>query len=274
MKSALIAAACLLALQFAAAAQMSPPAQADAPGATVTPPWAKPPVPTDDKTATPAPAPQEPSKGDTLTLKSGTVLKNVQVLRRLPSQFEVEVSEGVILAIPTKQVEKVTYDDIEPLRNPKPKPKREVAGASDIIQGDKIQPELSEKLAQPFPEPALKFVDQDLLEVLEQLSQKLGLSIEAEESVKSMPADQRVVNLEIKPGTNLATFLQQDLGKLKDLTVEYQFDKILIKKRAQAAAPAAGEPPVPETAAEPASPATLPVAEAPVAVPPEVPTSK
>jgi hypothetical protein len=209
------------------------------------------------------------------------VLKNVQVLRRLPSQFEVEVSDGVVLAIPTKQVEKVTYDDIEPLRNPRPKAEPQAEAASDIITGDKIKPELSEKLAQPLPEPALKFANQDLLQVLEQLSQKLGLAIEADESVKSMPADQRIVNLEIKPGTNLATFLQQDLGKLKDLAVEYQFDKILIKKRAQAAPPQppaapADAPAAPaDSAAAPPRPvpAEAPPAEAPVAVPP-APASK
>ncbi len=274
MKFKLTAVALVLVFALAAAAQApgsapsvsaeNPSGKTDSPTKTRTKASAAPKAKAaEKKEETPAPAaPEEPSKGDTVMLKSGTVLKNVQVLRRLPAQLEVEVSPDVILAIPRKQIDKVIYDDIEPLKDRLAKPAAQAENQSNLIPGDKIKLELSAKLAQPIPEPGFNFVNQDILKVLDDLGKNLGIPIVVDDSVKSIPPEQRVVSLEIKPGATLTTVLQKDLlGKVKDLTLEYQFDHILVKKvnpvnALTPAPPAPSAAPVPPAAVPPASPAS------------------
>jgi len=205
------------------------------------------------KEQAPAPAP-EPSKGDTVTLKNGSVLKSVQVVRRSPSSLEVQVSDGVVLTVPRKQIENVEYDDVEPLQAARAKANAPEKAGSDLIPGDKIQPELSEKLAAAVDEPALNFKDEDVLKVLGELAKRFSVTIEVDQAVKDMPAEKRVVTLEVKPGSNLTTVLQQDLfGKLQELAVEYRFDHLFVKQKGAETTPAADAAAAPaEEAAKPA----------------------
>lgn len=244
----ILALAVFMAAAIAFAQEQAPePAAAPAQGIAAQPAPPGPPGPP----AAPAevaakPEAERPSKGDTITLKTGSVLKDVQVIRRMPAALEVEVSEDVILAIPRKQIETVVYDDIEPLRGARAKANAPEKAETNLIPGDKIQPELSEKLAAPIAEPALTFKDEDVLKVLAELGKRFEVVIEIDEAVKAMPAEQRVVSLDVKPGSNLTTVLQQDLlDKLQGLAVEYRFDRVFVKQKGAPDQPAANPAPEP-----------------------------
>ena len=203
-------------------------------------------------------------KGDTVTLKSGAQLKGVQVISRTASEIEVEVGTGVRMIIPRRQVQDpILYDDIEPkkLRQTPAEGQKE----GDIFPGNKLKPEVSDKLTAPMTEP-LKYENTDLVKVLAELSQRLGVTIVVDDSVKALPEKERVWGFETRPGMNPMGLLQDELlKKFPTLAVVYQYDKLLVTTKEKAAQLGAQtSPPVPGSAAPapppPASPALPPAA--------------
>ncbi len=193
-------------------------------------------------------------KGDVVTLKSGAQLKGVQVVSRSPNQIEVEVGAGVIMPVPRKLIADIKYDDIEPGTTPPGGP-----AASDqkesIMGGKKFKPEVWDKLTNPLPEPPLKYEKADLVAVLADLSQKVGVTIDVDDPVKALPENERQWTFETKPGVNLIGLLQDDLSKkLPNLAVVYQFDKLLVTTQQRAKELAAQEAPQPAPSAAPGTP--------------------
>jgi len=211
-------------------------------------------------------------KGDTVTLKSGAQLKGVQVISRTASEVEVEVGTGVRLTIPRRQVQDIQYDDIEP-RKPKQTP-AEGQKEGDIFPGNKLKPEVSDKLTAPMTEP-LKYENTDLVKVLGELSQRLGVTIVIDDSVKALPEKERMWGFEIKPGMNPMGLLQDELlKKFPTLAVVYQYDKLLVTTKEKAAQSSAQtSPPVPGSAAPAPAPQPAAPQESPAPPPPATPPS-
>jgi len=227
MRTSLVLLAVLLMVGLWAAAQEAAP---EAPAEEVAAPEAPPPA------APPAPPLFEEPQGDVIMLTTGAVLKNVQVYRRTAKAFEIQITEEVILKIPRKLVADVQYDDYEPSRRRarRPQPKK-----ADRLVGTKLKPEVHKKLTSPIPPPPLKYKDTDLVTILAELSKRVGVSIVVDESIKTVPREKLIWDLESKPGATLMTLLQEDMRKrFKKLEVVYQYDKILITPQPRAAEPA------------------------------------
>lgn len=179
------------------------------------------------------PAPEVP--GDEITLKSGTVLKGVQVLRRSPLGVEVQVTPEVTFFIPRKQVVEVKYDSVEPSKQ------RPVAQVAEPKQatffGAKIEPAMSEKLNKPLPDSCLKSEKRDLVDLMGQISTETGVNIEVTEAVKKLAAEERSWDYALEPGTTLTALLQSNLPeRFTNLAIVYQYDRLVITTREDAAA--------------------------------------
>jgi len=227
MRTSLVLLAVLLMVGPWAAAQEAAP---DSPAPQAGAPEALPPP------APPAsPAFEEP-QGDVITLTTGAILKNVQVYRRSAKAFEIQVTEEVVLKIPRKLIADVQYDDYEPSRGraERPQPKK-----TDRLVGMKLKPEVHKKLTTPIPPPPLKYKDTDLVTILADLSKRVGVRIVVDKSVKLVPREELIWDIESKPQATLMTLLQEEMRKrFKQLVVVYQYDKILITTQPKAAEPA------------------------------------
>jgi len=205
----------------------APATPAPAPGSTSSAPVAGPNGPP----ASPAPAAAAtPAKeeGDVITLKSGAVMKGVQVIRRTPVELLVQVTDDVTLSIPQKQVANVKLDSIDPVNVTRQKTDSTPQEGS-LIPGDKLSPQLHEKMVAPIPAPPLKFENQDFVVILDDLSKRIGVPIEIDEKVKSLPEDQRKWTYEAKADTTPMAFLQEGLLKqFKNLSMELRFDRIVV----------------------------------------------
>ena len=127
----------------------------------------------------------------------------------------------------------ILYDDIEPrkLRQTPAEGQKE----GDIFPGNKLKPEVSDKLTAPMTEP-LKYENTDLVKVLGELSQRLGVTIVIDDSVKALPEKERMWGFETKPGMNPMGLLQGELLKrFPTLAVVYQYDKLLVTTKEKAA---------------------------------------
>ena len=226
MRTSLVLLAVLLMVGLWAAAQEAAP---KAPAEEVAAPEGPP-------SGRPAPPLFEEPQGDVITLKTGAVLKNVQVYRRTAKAFEIQITEEVILKIPRKLVADVQYDDYEPSRRRarRPQPKK-----ADKLVGTKLKPEVHKKLTSAIPPPPLKYKDTDLVTILAELSKRVGVSIVVDESIKTVPREKLIWDLESKPGATLMTLLQEEMRKrFKEFVVVYQYDKILVTTPPRAAEPA------------------------------------
>lgn len=210
--------------------EAAPPAQAPSPTAA-------PVAPAPEPSASPAPpapaAAAAPAKeeGDVITLKSGAVMKGVQVIRRTPVELVVQVTDDVTLSIPQKQVANVKLDGIDPVNAARQKTDSAPKEGS-LIPGDKLSPQLHEKMIAPIPAPPLKFENQDFVAVLDDLSKRIGVPIEIDGKVKSSPEDQRKWTYEAQADTTPMAFLQEGLLKqFKNLSVELRFDKIVVTEK-------------------------------------------
>lgn len=241
-------------------------AQDDVPESTGTdlPPAAAPAAPSavGDNTILPT-----PKGGDKVYMKSGTVMSGVQVIRSNPANYEVQLIAGEPpMLIPRRQVERVEYDDIDPLREQMrekmfPKPK-EVTMAS----GERVTSELRDKLEAPISAEPIVYTDLDLVAILNDIKAKTQVKLTVDPSVEERGPAQRKWTVEIAAGRTLMAFLREEMmGRFNFIEVILETDTVLVmtkdaaKKRAEAAAAAGGEAP---------APAQTPIAETPATLPP------
>ena len=190
--------------------------------------------------------------GDILRLKNGTVLSGVQVLRKTPTDYEIEIVAGsVTLSIPRDQVKTVEYDDIEPLEM---RSKAATAAGNkppSEFPGQRLSPELSARLSADISDQPITYDNADLGTILVDLSKRTGIQIEVGQPVLDLPQDQRSWTYDTKPGkTTLFTLLRDDLpAKFANLEAVFLYDKIVITTREAAATLNAAQP---EGSAEPA----------------------
>jgi len=200
-----------------------------------TPPELPPGTPPPDK-------PPEAPAGDVITLKSGNKLTGVQVVSRSPTDIEVDVGDGILMKISRKQIVDIKYDKIEPVKRKSSAVSDAAVVRGDVIQGSQITAEVSAKLTAPIPDPPLKYENQDLVVILDELSKRLGITIIVDDPVKALPDNERQWSIESGPDTTLMSLLQDRLLKqFPGLGVVYQYDKLLVTTKEAADTIAAKE---------------------------------
>ncbi len=204
------------------------PAESPAPATEEAPVGASDAAPAGETAPPEAAAPAEaPIAGDTVTLKSGAVLRGVQVVRQTPMGYEILAAGEVKFTVPRKLVESVEYDDVESGAGAGPGEKSAEDG--NLIQGNKVDPELWQKLDNAFGEPVQEFDNQDLVNVIGELSKRAEVPVTVDDLVKGLPAEKRSWTLKTTPETTLRNLLQQDLPKsFPEMKVVYEYDKIRI----------------------------------------------
>jgi len=207
--------------------------------------------PADGPPAAPPPPPvKKGPPGDEIHLMTGSVLKDVQVLRRSPLGVEVQVTEGVTFFLPRRQVEDIKYDDYEPARQRHDPQSAEQKEAATFL-GEKIEPATFEKLNEPLPESCLKSTGRDLVDVLGLISAETGVQIEVSEAVKNLPADEREWDYAVASGTTLNALLQSELPqRFPGLATAYRYNTLLVTTREEAAVQEDGKPDPASAAAE------------------------
>ncbi len=216
-----------------------------------------------------------PQGGDKIYMKSGKVMSGIQVLRSDPANYEVQIVAGEPpMQIPRRQVDRVEYDDIDPLREQMrekmfPKPK-EVT----IASGERVTSELRDKLEAPVSAEPITYKDQDIVAVLTDIKTKTGTKLTVDPSIEERPAGQRKWSFEIPAGRTLMAVLREDMvARFNYVEVIFETDTVLVMtkeaaaKRAEAnkAATGAADAPAGEAPAAAAAPAP---AQTPPAAPP------
>ena len=194
-------------------------------------------------------APVQPAvrTGDVLMLKSGKVLSGGQVVRSSPKAFFVQLGDsGAPLEIPRRMVNRIDYDDIDPLRTRRESALQESTLAEgEMLAGERLSPELSEKLNTIISSEPVKYDKRDFVNILEELSKSVGVAIDVHESVLQIDGAKRLWTAEIAANTTLMSLVQVNLLKSFDeLTIRYLPDGILVTTKAAAA-------PKPDSAPEP-----------------------
>lgn len=238
-------------------------AQDDAPQASGTDLPPPPPAAAGDNTILPT-----PKGGDKIYMKSGTIMSGVQVIRSNPANYEVQLIAGEPpMLIPRRQVDRVEYDDIDPLLEQMrekmfPKP-QEVTMAS----GERVTSGLRDKLESPVSDEPLVYKDLDVIAVLEDIKAKTQVKLVVDPSIEERGPNQRKWTTEIPAGRTLMAVLREDMmGRFNFIDVILESDTVLVmtkdaaKKRAEAAGANGGD--------EAPPPAETPVSDTPVTLPP------
>ncbi len=258
MKLFVWTAVALVALPLSAVAQAPAPDAPPAPPTdTAAPPaaTAEPPASTDAPATSAAPAPPPKPKGDVVTLTSGTVLSGVQILRRTPTDFRVEISDSsVTLDIPRSLVKSVEYDDFNPSdQRTGDKAKNGKEPLSEIT-AQKLSPALSAKLREPLDAAPVKYDNKDLLEVLADIAQRKQIAASASAGVQAIPQAERLWTVEVAPATQLFALLREQLpARFPNFEVVFEGDSVVVMTKEEANARAETPPPPPPPGAPPAA---------------------
>lgn len=172
--------------------------------------------------------------GDVILLRSGRRLTGVQITKRTPRYVEVLVLDGVPpIKILRRNIVGIEEDDISPQRERRIREMEAERAESNLISGKRISPELNEKILTVLPNTPRKLQDRDVVQVLKNLTQNLGIQFEVHESVKKLPPAKRNWTYQLKEGVTLATLLQDGLSEsFPDLKGDVQFDKIVLMTQA------------------------------------------
>ena len=198
----------------------------------------------------------EAKTGDIITLKTGKELHGVQIIRENPRIIALQVVEGMApMILQRKFVKSVQYDDIDPSRKKGPTEGPKLS----VIVGKKVSGELRKKLVQPLSEEPLVYEKAGFVKLVKELAAKVDVTVEIGEACKIIPVEERARNFNIKPGTPLFSFLQEDfVAAYPKLEVVYLYDKIVITTKEDAKARAEKRkqekpreaPPAPDAPAE------------------------
>ncbi|MCX8064829.1 MAG: hypothetical protein N3G21_06610 [Candidatus Hydrogenedentes bacterium] len=169
-------------------------------------------------------------QGDVITFKSGKKMYGVQVLRELPDKVEVQIREGIEpLLLPRRLIQNIQYDNIDLLREKIQKDIQNQTKDTDLIPGEELSQEFNQKMRKPLSDQPLSYQNIGILKLLAELTQKVGVGIEVDESIRSLPMEDRIRSFEIPAGTSLYKFLQTDFANAyPKVSIAYKFDKIYI----------------------------------------------
>lgn len=175
--------------------------------------------------------------GDVLNLKSGSTMRNVQILRSTPMYYVVEIVKGVEpMEIPRNQVLSVEYDDYDPARE---RLRRELFPGSEevtLATGELVSQYLMDKLAGPVSDEPLSYERKDLIAVLEEVAERLDVKIRIDRSLRSTQPNRRKWSIKTTEEMTLMAFLREELVKeFSFVEVLFENDKVLVmtKKAAQ-----------------------------------------
>ncbi|PCJ55908.1 MAG: hypothetical protein COA73_13175 [Candidatus Hydrogenedentota bacterium] len=174
--------------------------------------------------------------GDLVTLTTGAIMSNVQVLRDTPHGYEIQVLEGMApILIPRKMVVSIEYDDIDPLHE---KRKSEMFGKGDdtLASGQQLAPELMERLRKPVPGDPIALVDTDLIKIVNQIATRSEVTIAIHPSIENIAPQDRIWSITTNPELTLMQLLEKQLlTKFPTFTIKYELNKLtLITKDALA----------------------------------------
>lgn len=209
--------------------------------------------------STPAQAPQTPPEntqeapatrgtestepeGDVIVFRNGRRLTGFQVVHRTSTAVVVRLTEGLEMTLPMGQIAHIEMDD----RSPPPARTREEtdANADMPLHGEKLAPELDQRLRQPLSSDPIVLEDRDFVEVLEEFGARAEVPLHIAEAVREWPEQERTWATEIPAGTSLFSILHDKL--LRDfpaLAVRYHYDRIEVGIRAAANGETAPAPP-------------------------------
>lgn len=178
--------------------------------------------------------------GDIIYFKSGKKMTGIQVLRELPDKIEVQVSENTeSLLLPRRLIKSIEYDNIDPLKE---KRQKEIQSAQqlneNVIPGEELSQEFNQKMRAPLSDTVISYKDEGLLKILGELTQKAGVTLEIDESIKTIPLEERKKSFEIPAGTSLYKFLQTDFATtFPNIQITYKYDKICISLKNPTSSP-------------------------------------
>lgn len=192
-----------------------------------------------------------PKGGDKVYMKSGTVMSGVQVIRSNPANYEVQLIAGEPpMLIPRRQVERIEYDDIDPLREEMRKKMFPEPEEVTMASGERVTSELRDKLEAPISSDPITYQDQDLIAILSDIKSKTQIKLTVDPSIEQRPPGQRKWSCEIPAGRSLMAVLREDMvGRFNYVEVILEADTVLVmtKDAAKARAEASGEVPPAET---------------------------
>ncbi|HOD48395.1 MAG TPA: hypothetical protein PLM14_14485 [Candidatus Hydrogenedentes bacterium] len=224
--------------------------------------------------------PVEQHAGDTVILKDGRRIENVQVLRRTPTDYEIEIVKGAApMALPRTVVSDIEWDDYDPLGlniqdtssgEPAAPPStaestlpegmtRDADGNIEVLPGVKVPAQLVGKLRKDITQQVPGLSGKSLFEVLKALSLATHVQIVADTPLRQMAKTEDLkVDVTVKDGAtvNLVQFFHDYLLKqpeMRRLDIVYKPDRMLVttkeaaekmrKEQKDASGEAAGESP-------------------------------
>ncbi len=223
----------------------------------VQPLWAQPPEQSDGKNVMEDTGPstepggisgtvasEAPLDGDVVVLKNGKMLRGIRVVRVTPSMVELEYIPGQEpMKMPRKQVAEIQYGRGAALGG------QESGNAGGIppgvMLGEELSSEFHRKITAPVADTPLPYENQDFMEILQDLANRIQAEIVFEESLRQTSADERRVTVTLPAGAAVSTFFRREFREaVPSVKVSYEYEKIHV---APADAPV---PPQPRGAAQ------------------------
>jgi len=171
------------------------------------------------------PAPQ----GDVIALKSGAVLKGLQIRRETLSCYVVVIIEDSLwLRVPRAQVRSVAYDAYDPPGKRTPESLVAHDRGQVLLPGQMISPHLMTCLTTDISDPPLKCQQTDFLAVLEEVATRARLRINVDESVKAMPHEERLWTYHTPPGATVQSLLDSLVTDVQSLKIVFREDSVLL----------------------------------------------
>jgi preprotein translocase subunit YajC len=185
-----------------------------------------------EQSASSVQAPVEQQDGDEIVLTTGKTLGHVQVLRTTPSGYVVQLIKGVTLDVPRAMVMRVNYDEREPEGTADAPVKVAQQTEHEMLQGQKLAPDVARKLFTPIEAPPLQCDNQDFVKVIRELGRKMGVRITIDSYVLNIPLKDRLWTYHAEAGKNLMTILRDDLLKeFPAIELVFDYDNIRITTR-------------------------------------------
>ena len=172
---------------------------------------------------------QKPLTGDVIVLKSGKTLSGVQVLRRTPLGYEIEVSKGVPpLFLPRTVVKSVTLDDYEPLRERR-RLELQPRSQETTGRGGPIAPELRKKLSAELPGMPHTYRNEKLTDIMKDFAARLQVTLKIDDSIRALRPGAIIWTLNVPAKKTLMRILNEDFPKkFPQLQIVYDFDVIVL----------------------------------------------
>lgn len=171
-------------------------------------------------------ASDESLEGDVVLLKNGRMLRGVRVVRVTPAMVELEYIPGQeTMKMPRKQVAEIQYGQTASQTE---HDSGKAGGiAPDVMLGEELSSEFHRKITAPVPDAPLKYENQDLMEILQDLARRIQVEIVFEESVLRMPPADRRVSVTLPAGTAVTTFVRREFREaVPFVKIYYEYEKI------------------------------------------------